>query len=245
LAVAWVIDCGDHDGASARAYSVQPHLMASAAVVLAVAVVILGNHGLRIAEARRAARSEPLPVCAAWPAESWRGDIGLSYVFDQTLQMRRHAIGGPNTGAADIDPVLALFCAVDERADAGTSPYLMMVGLLFRNEAAFAQGVPIAYRTQLAVAWEARLRQFLAVAPRRSDLAAPLLATWIQARQFARVHDFARELLRRTPGDPVGLYFLGIVRLATAESATHRQEGIQLTIARGAPARDRKNCSTR
>jgi len=227
LALVWVID-RDGEPVLAPAQTLRAAVAVSGAA-LVLSSGLMASWEIRFAEARRA-----LPTvshsCAELPSEEWRGDIETAYLFDHTLQAYRQAIANPpakGTGQ-QTDTLLRLFCAIDARAAVQQSPYLMMVGLLFRNEVAFVPGLPESFRTDLATTWETRVREFLAVAPRRSDLAAPLLAAWVQQRDFSRVTEFARALVTRTPKDAVGLYFLGIARLATAESDAQRRQGVQL-----------------
>jgi len=224
LAIAAVLDPGPAETRHSAPF--RAGALAGAAI-MAVACAFVGLHGLEVARARQAFTTSA-DECAEFPPEAWRGNIGLSYLFDETLQGHRAALAGLQPAAGTIELITRLFCVVDHRAATQRTPYLMMVGLLFRNELAFAPGAPLPLREELASTWEARVEQFLPLAPRRTDLAAPLLAAWAQRREFGRIERFARKLLYRRPQDPVGLYFLGIARLASAESARQRQEGIQL-----------------
>jgi hypothetical protein len=227
LATAWVIGA-QADEAAAEPVSAPAHRAgaASAAIALALATGLVGAWGARFADARRVALTTDA-ACAEFPLEGWRGHVGLAYVFNRSLQAARPALAAGLPASGDGAALMRLFCTVDLRATADKSRYLMMVGLLFRNEVFFAPDLAPGLREALAAQWESRVRDFLHLARRRTDLAAPLLAIWLQQRQFVRVRDFTDAVLARSPNDPVALYFSGVALIAASESARQRDEGIR------------------
>lgn len=114
-----------------------------------------------------------------------------------------------------------IICASEEAIDRGARFRLLVTSLLARSDLAFA---PPDRRLDPVTAeflsnWERRLTQALAIAPRRTDLAAPYLLWLLKEGKEATLRGWANRLFVRDPEDPVGLWFSGIALLGDASRA--------------------------
>ncbi|WP_040476156.1 O-antigen ligase family protein [Paramagnetospirillum caucaseum] len=109
-------------------------------------------------------------------------------------------------------------CAADTMALARDGLPLAVEGTIIRSDLA-AQSWPAAsagHRAELLSPLKDGLVRTLAMAPRRSDLAAPYLSSLLAGKREAEVSEF---VARHLPADdPVGLWYAGIVMLGNRES---------------------------
>ncbi len=168
------------------------------------------------------ARPTPAGACLGFPAEGWRGDIGLRYAMVRSYEALVRPGAAPDP--TEIARAVALACEVDRRSARSHSALLASAGLLLRADVAFdarfrARDPAFA---RLLDDWAPRLRRFLAIAPDRSDLAIPYLGWRLTTGESQAVAAMAATLLARRPSDPVGLWFSGLVMIDSPDPARKR-----------------------
>jgi hypothetical protein len=198
------------------------------AATQATALVWLVDYGVTAQRAIAAGyRSPEVDRCGTFPDDSGRGSIGLTQQFGATFDKlftdlasgQAAAIG--NT-AERWDRVMRLYCVVTERAASSNSPRLMLADQLFRSQIALTPYLQDeAYRFADALeSWQPSLERFVAVAPDRTDVAAPYLAWRLVRGEPSSVIEFSEWLLKRNADDPIGHWFLGAGIAASGKTAS-------------------------
>ncbi len=198
--------------------------LAAGLPLLAAASFAAGAFLLRFGLEVQAALARPVPVrasagapCLDFPAEGWRGDIALRYAMVGSYQKLTRS--GAPLDMTQVRRAAAFACEVDRRSRDSRSALLASAGLLLRSELAFRPDLvrqdPV-FARELAD-WATRLRQFLALAPDRSDLAIPYFGWRLKAGDSAAVAALAADILARRPADPVGLWFSGLIMIESPD----------------------------
>jgi hypothetical protein len=229
LAFAAVARPGHARPAPARARSV------AAAVALAVAVALAATaiSGARVAatmfEAAHANRdTKPLAVealadCGRFLIDSGRGGVHLATLFRSfTVDLAAKLADGRPILDQDVARLRDYVCAYRREMTGGRPSWrLASVGLIVRSELAFALDDPKLkpVANEFLADWGAALRDYLAGAPRRGDMAVPYLSWRLAAGADAAVVAMASRILAANRDDPVGLWFSGTVLIATPETA--------------------------
>ncbi len=136
---------------------------------------------------------------------------------------------------AEVHALDALLCAVDRYIDAGANLRLTVLAVVIRSDLAFALKSPAIdpLRARYLRNWHDRIEYVLERAPRRSDLAAPYLYWRLNAGDDAAVQRLAKQILRATPRDVVGMWFHGITLLNDPDGAERGLAEMRASLAAG------------
>ena len=184
----------------------------------------------RVADVRAHGPQSPY-ACDLHPHTGVYADTELAQGLIRSYRpVFKRAAAGDQILIDEIWQIDGYICSVNARMAAGsTSPSLLLAMEVFRVDVALgreASDLPLRYRAVLEN-WPAKLARVLTVVPNRTDVAIGFFLTQIQRVHFYTVASLAEALLKKDPGDPVALWFLGLARLASGEPA-NRSEGKQL-----------------
>ena len=160
-------------------------------------------------------------ACGAFPVDTMRGSAGLTQQFgEEFLRFLETSVDDPARPSERRERLVCLYCAVSEVAADGGSLRLLLADQIFRAQLSADPGLQAGtHRFGAALSgWEAALKRFLALAPGRTDVAAPYLAWRLAQGEPQKTVVFARFLLSVNADDPVGHWFLG-AGLAAADGA--------------------------
>jgi hypothetical protein len=229
LAFAAVARPGHARPAPARARSVAAALALAVAVALAATAISGARVAATMFEAAHANRdTEPLAIealadCGRFLIDSGRGGVHLATLFRSfTVDLAAKLADGRPILDQDVARLHDYICAYRrEMTDGRPSWRLASVGLIVRSELAFALDDPKLkpVANEFLADWGAALRDYLAGAPRRGDMAVPYLSWRLAAGGDAAVVAMASRILAANRDDPVGLWFSGTVLIATPETA--------------------------
>jgi hypothetical protein len=199
------------------------------AAMLLAAVTFLAGFGMAAHRAIaasdvRVAAPPPAP-CATFPAEAWRGHLGLARLYGS------HIYGAENLArregwSADLRDRLAAFvCLAERRSDESNDVYLLFWGLDLRGRLAhldeFAAARP--FFAPLLANWADRLAAFLALAPGRSDVAVGYFGWAIKSGDRDAAVALGNRMLSRRPDDAIALWFSGNAMLLDPDDQVARQ----------------------
>ncbi|MBF0286030.1 MAG: hypothetical protein HQL51_16395 [Magnetococcales bacterium] len=193
-------------------------LLGLAALGLAGVGGVMGHHGLALSDlARHLETGTPAaPLCLDAPGGD---DLALAQLFRNAL-LAPDPSSQPEALARRLAVVGDIFQCLERKIPRTPTPLLVIVGLnlmeriQFTGEQAWAAPA-LAGRDP----WAAWLDRALTLAPGRSDLALPFLTREAVAGRSETARRWVDRLLARHGGDPVGLYFLGILQLQAGERA--------------------------
>ncbi|MBL8669201.1 MAG: hypothetical protein JNK11_00995 [Alphaproteobacteria bacterium] len=154
------------------------------------------------------------------------GDIHLVMLAQEAVGRLGKALKDGGDLPPAVAAAAATLCGLDRRADARDAPQLRLPAALLRADIAYmelpenlpdALAAPIA---RLLAAWPDRIDALLRLAPDRVDAAIPYLARALGTPAEPRAEQLAESILLRRPGDPVGLWFSGAVRIGDPARAS-------------------------
>lgn len=201
---------------------------AGCALALAGAVAFLLPFG--VAAQRQFVRIDvrlpaaPEAACADFPAEGWRGDLGLARLYGSQIYGAESKARREGWSPALLDRLAAFVCLTEQRTDRDGSVYLLFWGLDLRGRLAHLAEFAGA-RARLAALldnWAARLDAFGALAPGRSDAAVGYYGWAIASGRRAEAIGLGNRWLARRPEDPVTLWFTGNAMLLDADDKIAR-----------------------
>ena len=109
-----------------------------------------------------------------------------------------------------------LVCASENYIDRGARITLLIAALHTRSDFAFIdipnEMKPLVER--LKETWGPRVRELVAQAPKRTDLAAPYMLYLLKSGDEKKFTNLATSLFVRNPDDPIALWFFGIALLS-------------------------------
>lgn len=193
------------------------------------------------------------PLAPSAPDKTCPADLNTVGLGDQHLMYRLRTVSSAVVGALKrkeepnslvIQALRGLACAAEEHIDRGAAFRLLVATLLARSDLAFASPDPAVdgFVREFLVNWDARLTQALAIAPRRTDLAAPYLLWLLKENRGPEFSAWANRLYARNPQDMVGLWFSGIALLddptQTLAAVERMRKALDLGIERIIPVED-------
>lgn len=202
---------------------------AVAGVLLAGAVAFLLPFG--IAAQRAVARADvrlptpPEAACADFPAEAWRGHIGLARAYASAIYQAEHKAKNEGWSPALVDRLAAFVCLAEQRSEPGRDVYLLFWSLDLRGRLAhlpdFAAVKP--RFAPLLDNWAARVDAFGALAPGRSDVAVGYYGWAIASGRREEAIRLGDRWLARRPNDAISLWFSGNAMLFETDERVARQ----------------------
>jgi hypothetical protein len=195
-----------------------------------------GSSGIHIADARRIAEVQnqllsvggtPANDDLSFPSTLQGSHQALAEItrtaLDELRQLPPEALDDSARGRFDW-----IFRKLSETIPTTRTPALAMTGLsLFAMTDVTGELASFAAsddeRDRL---WERWLDRLLLLAPQRSDAAIPYLTHLLVRKQSNYVTAYAQRLLKDRPGDPVGLYFLGVA-LTGDPNPARKAEGMR------------------
>lgn len=176
----------------------------------------------------------PTTECGNAFSDHGRGGVHLAWAYrNYVLHLGKRIADGNELTAAETERLRFYLCAATGRDDESSSLRLSVVELIVRSELGFTPIANVPIVREHLESWEGRLFQFLAHAPRRSDMAIAYLAWRLtEGREDIALRD-AERLLMISPADPVGLWFSGVVLLAKPETAAVGAQRLRRSLDEG------------
>ncbi|WP_162914904.1 hypothetical protein [Desertibaculum subflavum] len=168
--------------------------------------------------------SAPEAACADFPAEAWRGDLGLARLYGSQIYGAESKARTEGWSPALLDRLAAFVCLAEQRSARDGAVYLLFWGLDLRGRLAHL-GEFAGARARLATLfdnWSARLDAFGALAPGRSDVAVGYYGWAIAGGRRAEAIALGNRWLARRPDDPISLWFTGNAMLLDTDDAIAR-----------------------
>lgn len=225
------------------------------ASMIVLSLLLAGALAVQLTVALRAGAllARPLPLlaaaadrCADLLPDGGRGGVHLSDQYTGRLQAVSDRVRAPSRpgdppAVATMDDLAGLAviaCAADRWRREPQSLRLALSDVLGQSELAYLPVDPAATaaRDALLADWEARLDAFLDRAPARTDLTAPYYAWRVDRGEEPTALAFAERRLAIDSGDPVALWFSGLILLGrsdtdAASGLTRMNRAIDLGVA--------------
>ncbi|MBI1209534.1 MAG: hypothetical protein GC191_19905 [Azospirillum sp.] len=252
LAYAALAGASPRPAASRRTVWLAAGLLAGLGVALAAAAVGLFGRGLVEAELQHQYlppdHPPPLVDCDSRRFAAPRGDVVLAELLGRHLKQIRTPGQTEPASEATLLAIANLIC-LSERPPYRQAPAPQSFVMALTGDIALA---PAGYNYRryfsgLIDSWPERLREFLTLAPGRSDLAVGYFTWATRNNRWNEVRTMAESLLARDPTDPVGLWYDGAALLRDPARVDAGYERLRQALAQGIDLRlnvsefDRRN----
>lgn len=158
--------------------------------------------------------------CLVQPNPALYGDIDLARGLIMSYRpVFQKAKEGEAISPNELQLLDAYYCQADRRVETSQSSSLQIALESFRVDVALDQ-IPVPVRERYAHAlgkWPEKIAQALNKAPQRVDLSLGFLVSQLEMGNLRTVESLAGALLERDPEDPIAMWFLGLMKVRSAD----------------------------